>query len=165
VDKFDFESGAGSASPTLPPRTFAMAAGMNTCLRPILPPKVWDSGETFHPAAKELAAIREANMAQRHVGSAIPIRAKVKHEEVDAKGVEFDKKILSPAAFRKFEEAKATVKASGTGRFNARLWQVKGYDVKVIPLGTSSAVPSKYRNGRLPPFFPIHNKLDGYRFL
>ena len=154
VDEFDFESGMGSAAPGLPPRTFVMAAGMHTGVRPALPPKLWDSGERFHPAAKELAAIQEANLAKRPVGSPIPTLVKVRHKEVDVGGVEFDKKILSTAAFQKFQEAKAAAKATGTGRFDAYRRQVSGHHVKVIPLGTSSALPSKYRNGSPFHYFP-----------
>lgn len=151
MDKFDFESGMGSAEPGLPPKTYVMAAGMNTGVRPFLPPKVWDSEEKFHPAATELAAIREANMAKRPVGRSTPTQKVVVEKEVDVKGIEFDKKILSPAAFRKFKEAKAAVKVTppgaGTGPGRAN-----GGNVKVIPLGTSSALPSKYRNGVYPCF-------------
>lgn len=164
MDEFDFESGMGSAAPGLPPRTFAMAAGMHAGVRPFLPPKVWDSGERFHPAAKELATIREANMAKRPVGSSTPTRVKVRHEEVDVRGVEFDKNILSSAAFRKFEEARATAKATGTGRFSAYWRRVNGDNIGVIPLGTSSALPSKYRNGWPIPFFLFCNKSNGYGF-
>lgn len=147
MDEFDFESGMGSAAPGLPPKTFVMTSAMHTGVRPILPPKVWDSEEKFHPAAKELAAIPEANAINRPiVGSPIPTRIKVR-PEVDVKGMEFDKKILSSAAFRKFEEARATVKTTAARRFGADWRRVNGDDVKVIPLGTSSALPSKYRNG------------------
>ena len=148
VDKFDFESGMGSAEPGLPPKTYAMVAGMNTGVRPILPPKVWDSGERFHPAAVKLAAIREANAAKRPVGSSTPTLKVVKETEVDTKWIEFDKNILSPAAFEKFEEAKAAARAAP----KHSLTRVSGDHVKVIPLGTSSALPSKYRNGTSPCF-------------
>ena len=160
MDEFDFESGMGSAAPRLPPNTYVMAAGMHTGVRPLLPPKVWDSDERFHPAAKELAAVREANMAKRPVGSSIPVFKIERKEEVDVEGIEFDKKILSPAAFDKFEEARAIVKAAPTARFAAYRRQVNGDSVKVIPLGTSSALPSKYRNGRLLSFFPSPEKSD-----
>ena len=153
VDKFDFESGMGSAEPGLPPNTYVMAAGMHTGVRPILPPKVWDSEEKFHPAAKELAAIREANVAKRPVGSSTPTLS-----EVDVKETEFDKKILSPAAFEKFEEARAIAKATLVTT-NAGYRRVNGDNVKVIPLGTSSALPSKYRNG-MSPCFPDVKKYD-----
>ena len=141
-----------------------MVAGMYTCVRPTLPPKVWDSGEKFHPAAKELAAIREANMTKRPVGSSTPTRVKVELEEVDMEEKLFDKKMLSSAAFLKFEEARATVKSTGTRKFSPYLWQAGGYHVKVIPLGTSSALPSKYRNGWSGPCFPLRDKSDGYEF-
>jgi ribonuclease Z len=154
VDKFDFESGMGSAAPRLPPKTYVMAAGMNTGVRPLLPPKVWDSGEKFHPAAKELAAICEANMAKRPIGSPVPTREVKRVKEIDVKGLEFDEKILSPAAFRKFEEARATVKATSTGRIGPHGRLVGGDHVRVIPLGTSSALPSKYRNGMRLSFSP-----------
>ena len=149
VDEFDFESGMGSAAPALPPKTYAMAIGMTTGVRPIHPPKVWDSGETFHSAAEELAAIHEANMAKRPIGSSTPTRKVRRQKEVDVKGIEFDKKILSPAAFHKFEEAKKMVKATPPGRFTfSTEWRlVNGDMIRVIPLGTSSALPSKYRNG------------------
>ena len=130
MDEFDVESGMGNPEPGLPPKTYVMAAGMHTGVRPIIPPKVWDSGENFHPAAKELAAIHEV------------------------KGIEFDKKILSPAAFEKFEEARAAVKATPVCT-NPPTRRANGDDVKVIPLGTSSALPSKYRNGTS-PFFSSH---------
>jgi hypothetical protein len=146
VDNFDFESGMGSAEPGLPPKTYTMAAGMHTGIRPILPPKVWDSEEKFHPAAQELAAMREAKMAKRPVGSSTPTLKVVGEEELDAKGIEFDKKIMSPAAFEKFEEARAVVKATPIGT-NASFRRAHGDNVKVIPLGTSSASPTKYRNG------------------
>jgi len=146
VDKFDFESGMGSAEPGLPPKTYAMVAGMNTGVRPILPPKVWDSGEKFHPAAMELAAIHEANAGKRPIGSSTPTLKVVKEIEVDVKGIEFDKKIMSPAAFEKFEEARATARAAPDPSFRP----ANGDHVKVIPLGTSSAAPSKYRNGMSP---------------
>jgi len=129
-----------------------MAAGMNTGVRPILPPKVWDSKEKFHPAAMELAAIRETNAAKRSVGSSTPTLKVVKENEVDVKGIEFDKKILSPTAFEKFEEARATARATPINT-NPSARQANGDNVKFIPLGTSSALPSKYRNG-MPPCFP-----------
>jgi len=146
VDEFDFESGMGTAEPGLPPKTYVMAAGMNTGIRPILPPKVWDSDEKFHPAAVELAAIHETNMAKRPVGRSTPTQEIVVEKRVDVKGIEFDRKILSPAAFEKFEEARAAVKTTpaGAGAGPAR---ATGGNIKVIPLGTSSALPSKYRNG------------------
>lgn len=147
IDEFDFESGMGSAAPALPPRTFVMAAGMHTGVRPAFPPKVWDSEEKFHPAAKELAAIREANLAKRPVGNSTPTRSTASHEEADVKGVQFDKKVLSSAAFRKFEEARAIVKSTEAGRSGSH--RRCGHGVKFITLGTSSAVPSKYRNGKV----------------
>lgn len=123
-----------------------MAAGMHTGVRPILPPKVWDSEEKFHPAARELAAIHEANMVKRPVGRSSPTQELVIEKKVDLKGIEFDKKILSPAAFAKFEEARA---AANVTPFSASsgYWQMNGGNIGVIPLGTSSALPSKYRNG------------------
>lgn len=165
VDKFDFESGAGSAEPGLPPRTIVMAAGMNTSLRPIVPPKVWDSGEQFHPAAEELAAICQANKSKQPVGNFYPARVKVKRNKVDVNEVEFDKKTLSPATFRKFQEAKAAVKATVTGRFNPYRSRVDGHRIKVIPLGTGSALPSKHRNGRFHPFFPPRNRSYDHEIL
>jgi len=155
VDEFDFESGMGSAEPGLPPKTHVMAAGMNTGVRPILPPRVWDSEEKFHPSAKELAVIHEANMAKRPVGSSTPTLKVVEKEEVDVKGLEFDKTILSSAAFEKFEEARAAVKAAPFGRVNAFKRRTNGHTVKVIPLGTSSSLPSKYRNGLSLSFFSL----------
>jgi len=164
VDKFDFESGLGSAAPKLPPRTFAMAAGMNVGVRPFLPPKVWDSGDKFHPAAKELAAIdEEANATKRPVGSPVPAREVELREEPDVKLVEFDQKILSPAAFEKFKDARETAKATPTGRPNPYSRLVNGDNVKVIPLGTSSALPSKYRNGQSSPFFHSCDESDDKR--
>ena len=163
MDEFDFESGMGSAAPGLPPRTCAIAAGMHTGVRPLLPPKVWDSGEKFHPAAKELAAIHEASAAKRPVGSPIPTR-EVRHEEVDANEVEFDQKILSSAAFRKFEEARATVKATPTGKIGPQGRLAGGDHVRVIPLGTSSALPSKYRNGVHLSFFSLCDQSDSYDY-
>jgi len=148
----------GSAEPGLPPKTYAMAAGMNTGVRPILPPKVWDSGERFHPAAVELAAIREANATKRPVGSSTPTLKVVKETEVDVKGIEFDKNILSPAAFEKFKEARATARTAPNPSFK----RANGDHVKVIPLGTSSALPSKYRNG-MPPYFPLMRRSDGFK--
>lgn len=165
MDEFDFESGMGSAAPALPPKTFVMTAGMHTGVRPFHPPKVWDSEEKFHPAAKELAAICEANMARRPIGNSTPTRVKVKHQGVDAKEVAFGKKLLSSAAFQKFEEARATVKSAAIGRSSAHWRQSNGHNVKVIPLGTSSASPSKYRNGGSLPFSPLRNKSDGYKLL
>ena len=156
MDKFDFESGMGSAEPGLPPKTYAMAAGMNTGVRPILPPKVWDSEEKFHPAAVELAAIRETNAAKRPVGSSTPTLKVTREIGVDAKGMGFDNKILSPAAFKKYEEARATARAAPSPSFK----RANGDHVKVIPLGTSSALPSKYRNGK-PPCFPYAKQFDG----
>ena len=158
VDQFDFESGMGSAEPRLPPKTYVMAAGMHTGVRPILPPKVWDSGEKFHPAARELAAIREANMAKRPVGRSSPTQELVIEKKVDLKGIEFDKKILSPAAFAKFEEARAAAKVTPFSA-SAGYWQANGGNIGVIPLGTSSALPSKYRNG-MRPCFPHVKRLD-----
>ena len=151
VDKFDFESGMGSAEPKLPPKTYVMTAGMNTGVRPILPPKVWDSEEKFHPAATELAAIHEANMAKRPVGRSTPTQEIVVEKKVDVKGIEFDKKILSLAAFKKFEEARAVAKVTPAG-VGAGPGLPNGGNIKVIPLGTSSALPSKYRNGMHPCF-------------
>lgn len=158
VDEFDFESGMGSAEPGLPPRTYTMAAGMHTGVRPIMPPKVWDSEEKFHPAAKELAAIHEANMAKRPVGSSTPTLKVAEKVEVDVKGLEFDRKVLSYAAFEKFEEARAAAKATPFGRVSAFRRRANGHNVKVIPLGTSSASPSKYRNGLSLSFFPLAQK-------
>lgn len=149
MDEFDFESGMGSAEPGLPPKTYVMAAGMHTGVRPILPPRVWDSEEKFHPAATELAAIREANVAKRPVGSSTPTRKVVREDEADAKEIEFDQKLLSPAAFEKFKAARAVAKATPITT-NAALRRVNGDNVKVIPLGTSSALPTKYRNGASP---------------
>jgi ribonuclease Z len=150
VDKFDFESGMGSAEPRLPPRTYVMTAGMHTGVRPILPPKVWDSGEKFHPAATELAAIHEANMAKRPVGRSTPTQVLVVENKVDLKGIEFDKKILSPSAFEKFKKRERPRNRMPPGGF--RPGWVNGGNVKVITLGTSSAMPSKYRNGMCPSF-------------
>ena len=158
MDKFDFESGMGSAEPGLPPKTYVMAAGMNAGVRPILPPKVWDSEEKFHSAAKELVAVHEANATKRPVGNSTPTLKIVGEGEVDAKGIEFDKKILSPAAFEKFEEARAAVKATALST-NAASRRANGDNVKFIPLGTSSALPSKYRNGMF-PCFHIARKTD-----
>ena len=152
MDKFDFESGMGSAAPKLPPKTFVMTAGMNMGIRPFLPPKVCNSEEKFHPAAKELAAIDKANANKQPVGSPVPTREVERREEPDMKSVEFDQKILSPAAFEKFKDARATAKATPTGRSNPYSRLVNGDDVRVIPLGTSSALPSKYRNGRSSSF-------------
>ena len=135
-----------------------MTAGMNTGVRPILPPKVWDSQEKFHPAAMELAAIREANMPKRPVGRSTPTQQLVVEHKVDLKGIEFDKKILSPAAFEKFKEARAAAKITPAGVGAGPGW-ANGGNVKVIPLGTSSALPSKYRNGMC-PCFPHVKKLD-----
>ena len=159
VDKFDFESGMGSAEPGLPPKTYAMAIGMNIGVRPILPPKVWNSDERFHPAATELAAIHEANAAKRLVGSSTPTHKIAKGEKVDVKGIKFDKKILSPAAFEKFEEARAIARSTPTNTSPSSR-QASGDNVKVIPLGTSSALPSKYRNG-MSPCFPHVKRSDG----
>ena len=156
VDKFDFESGMGSAEPGLPPKTYVMTAGMNTGVRPILPPKVWDSEEKFHPAAMELAAIHEAHMAKRLAARSTPTQELVVGKKVDLKGVEFNKKILSPAAFAKFEEARAVAKVTSAGAGSGR---ASGGYVKVIPLGTSSALPSKYRNG-MRPFSSHVKRLD-----
>lgn len=164
VDKFDFESGMGSAEPGLPPKTYVMAAGMNTGVRPILPPKVWNSENKFHPAAKELAVIREANMARRPVGSPIPTLNPVREVVVDVKGREFDRKILSLAAFQKFEQAKAIVKATPAAGLSAYRRRANGDKVKVIPLGTSSALPSKYRNGSSTSFFPSVESLTPTNF-
>jgi len=135
-----------------------MAAGMNTGVRPIFPPKVWDSGERFHPAAMELAAIREAKMAKRPVGSPTPTLKVVNKKEVDVEGIEFDKKILSSTAFEKFEEARATARATPITT-NPASRKANGDNVKIIPLGTSSALPSKYRNG-MPPCFPNVKRSD-----
>ena len=136
----------GSAEPGLPPKTYVMTAGMHTGIRPIIPPKVWDSDEKFHPAAVELAAIHEANMAERPIGRSSPTQEIVVEEKVDVRGIEFDEKILSPAAFQKFKEARAATRKipAGAGAGPAR---ANGGNIKVIPLGTSSALPSKYRNG------------------
>ena len=158
VDKFDFESGMGSAEPRLPPKTYVMTTGMNTGVRPILPPKVWDSGEKFHLAATELAAIHEANMAERPIGHSVPTQEIVVKKKVDVKGIEFDKKILSLAAFEKFQEAKAAAMVTPAG-VGAGPGRQNGGNLKVIPLGTSSALPSKYRNG-MRPFFPHVKEFD-----
>lgn len=153
MDKSDFGGGTG-----LPPKTYAMTAGMQIGVRPILPPKVRDSEEKFHPAARELADIHDANLA----GSSTPTPRVIGEDEVDAKGIEFDKKTLSPAAFEKFEEARATVKTIPIG-MNAALRRVNGDDVRVIPLGTSSALPSKYRNG-MPPVSFVWRESDDCKF-
>jgi hypothetical protein len=152
VDKFDFESGMGSAEPGLPPRTYAMMAGMHTGVRPILPPKVWESQEKFHPAATELAAIREAKVVKRSTGRLTPTQESTVKKEADVREIEFEKRILSPAAFEKFEQARAAVKVTPVGA-GAGVGPVNG--VKVIPLGTSSALPSKYRNGKCLSFLRV----------
>lgn len=144
MDKFDFESGMGSAEPGLPPKTYVMTAGMNTGIRPILPPKVWESQEKFHPAARELAAIREVDTVKQPLGRSTPTQEGTVKKEANVREIEFEKKILSPAAFEKFEEARAAVKVTPVGA-GTGVGPVSG--VKVIPLGTSSALPSKYRNG------------------
>ena len=149
MDQFDFESGMGSAEPRLPPKTYVMTAGINTGVRPILPPKVWESQEKFHPAATELAAIREANVIERPTGRSTPTQEGMVKREMDVREIEFEKRILSPAAFEKFEQARAAVKVTPVGA-GTGLGPLNG--VKVIPLGTSSALPSKYRNGKCPSF-------------
>lgn len=147
MDKFDFESGMGSAEPGLPPKTYVMTAGIHTGVRPILPPKVWESQEKFHPAATELSAIREAKMVKRPTGRSTPTQDDMVKTEADVREIEFEKTILSPAAFEKFEQARAAVKVTPVGA-GTGVGPVSG--VKVIPLGTSSALPSKYRNGKCP---------------
>ena len=86
-----------------------------------------------------------------------------RHKEVDVKGIEFDKKLLSFAAFRKFEEAKKTVKTTSASRISPHSRKVNSDHVKVITLGTSSALPSKYRNGKL-LFLLLRNRSDNYGF-
>lgn len=51
---------------------------------------------------------------------------------------------LPPSTLERFSEAKANIE---TFRRSGRLPTPKGADVKILPLGTGSAIPSKYRNG------------------
>ena len=135
-----------------------MASGMRTGVRPTIPPNVRESEERFHPAAKELAIIYEANMVERPVGSSTSTPKLVVEGKADMKGMEFDKKILSPAAFEKFEEARAAAKVIPIAT-DVGFRRANGDDVKVIPLGTSSALPSKYRNG-MPSYFSRVKRSD-----
>ncbi len=131
-----------SEIPNLPPSTQPMAAHQTISMRPFKPPTIETTvQDNFHPAMKA------------NVPVSLP--------PWTVKKFKIAKKSAASASIRSRRHSRSpgSGKSSSGSESDSTHSLGRGRNVGVLPLGTGSAAPSKYRNGTFDQIFSLYTCL------